>query len=418
MGKSVGNIDPTPDLELPKPVERAYMLSKNAGQRGPVLGGYLSTGFDGVEIACTVTPTNVTVVSSETGVVLSSFSPDEGDAFTATCLMPLSSESITNRLCGLTVGTQNGLLLLLELGSNVREIARCESPSKSSISCLALALSSTIIAGTVSGQVLVYDPIRHPETPSVSLSVFPDSESAVTSIAAVSDEGIWVAVDGQGITELSLEIDPALGVVSLKRKDPFVLMSFEGMQSVTEIVVSHKHRLGVCLSSCSEVFLISLDTYRLEQQYPAALMTCGSALSIMIAVEPNESSESTFLFLGGIDGSLTIRELNKRERDGKLQCLLHRCIDRLSPVSKEDLVEPVNPSDGCPISSLWITESLEQCVVGDASCALYLVPISFQPGGLGSKRLSRSSTPSRTASADGISGETENPQENMVTEEA
>jgi hypothetical protein len=152
------------------------------------------------------------------------------------------------------------------------------------------------------------------------------------------------------------------------------------MQSVTSVVYSTTQKLVICLSSCSEVFLIDSATSTLVHQYPASLMTCGAALSTMAGVEVAAVPGSTFLVLGGIDGSFCVRELNKRDRDGKLQCVLHRCIDRLAPQPKAaDQEISLDPADGCPLSSLFVVPELDVCVAGDASCAVYIVGLKLVP---------------------------------------
>jgi hypothetical protein len=379
---------PTPVLELPKSVERAYVLAKDAGHRGPVIGGYLTKGFDENLVASTVTPSGLTVVASDSGQVLSQLRPDDGDAFTASCLVKLrTAENDEDRLCGIVIGTQSGSIILLELSSSVRVIATCKANTVA-ITALAVVDKSIIVAGTESGQVLVYDPIHHPETPSVAISVFQADASAraVTAIASVisgTETHVWTAFDQYGIVLLRLITDPA-GVSTLDRisKDPITV---DGMQSVTDFAVSIAHNIMICLSSCNDVFLIDLTTSELVQRYPASLMTCGSALSTLGAAEVTSSPGSTFLFLAGIDGSLSIRELTRREKDKKLQCMLHGCIDRLSPLDKNLPVEYPDPIGGCPITSVSISESKDVCVVGDASCSLYVVPLQL-------KSLSRASS--------------------------
>jgi hypothetical protein len=372
-------------LQLPQPVERAYVLSKDAGHRGPVLGGYIITGFENIEIACTVTPSGVTVVAADSGSVLTTFHPIPGDAFTASCLIPLSSPDGENRLCGLVAGTQSGLLVLVGIASKVREIARCEA-SKSAITAVAVSGDNLVVAGNTTGQLFLYDPVNHPETCSSSFSIIPERDAAVTAICPVASDRVWAAVDGHGISELFLS-DSGSGLLSIAHQDPPVRMMFPNMQSVTSMVVSHRQNLGVCLSSCSDVFLINISDHSLVQQYPASLMTCGSALSVVAAAEPQDTGDSTFLILAGVDGSLAVRELNRREKDGKLQCVLHRCIDRLTPLSKEELTQQLDPAEGCPITSLSVMESLDHCVVGDAACSLYLLPLNC-------RKISRASTPS------------------------
>ena len=372
---------PTPILELPKSVERAYVLAKDAGHRGPVLGGYLTEGFDDELVASTVTPSGLTVVSSDSGKVLSQLRPEEGDAFTTSSLVKLRmADHEDERLCGMVIGTQSGSIILVEISSAVRTIATCKANTVA-ITALAVVDPSIIVAGTESGQVLVYDPIHHPETPSVALSVFEPNESiravtAITSVTSGSETHVWAAFDQHGIVLLRLITDPA-GVSTLERIQDG-LITVEGMQSVTDFAVSSAHNVMICLSSCNDVFLIDLTTHELVQRYPASLMTCGSALSTLGATEVPTSPGSTFLFLAGIDGSLSIRELSRREKDKKLQCMLHRCIDRLAPLDKTVPAEYPDTIGGCPVTSVSISDSKDVCVVGDASCSLYVVPLQLR----------------------------------------
>jgi hypothetical protein len=373
-----GSRDPSSQMELPKCVERAYVLGKDSGHRGPVIGGYLTTGFEDIQLASTVTPSGLTVVRADSGSVLSQLKPDDGDAFTSSCLVRLRLESEPqDRLCGLAIGTQAGSIILVELASSVRVIASCKT-NVSAITCLGIIEPSIILAGTLGGNLLLYDPIHHPETPSVSVGVSSDF-NAVTAVCPVSLDGrmqVWVAIDKEGIILFDLQSDSA-GVNSMSRcaLEP---IQHERMRSITSMAPSSAHRLMLCLSACDEVLLIDMVTHELVQRYPAALMTCGSALSSIAAVELPTAPGSTFLFLGGIDGSLSMRELSRRQKDMKLQCILHRCIDSLTPHDRNITVERPDPSGGCPITSVSVSDTQDACVVGDASCALYVIPLQLR----------------------------------------
>lgn len=373
-----GSRDFSPQMELPKCVERAYVLAKDSGHRGPVIGGYITIGFEDIQLASTVTPSGLTVVRGDSGVVLSQLKPDDGDAFTSSCLVRLRMESESeDRLCGLAVGTQAGSIVLVEIASSVRVIASCKT-NVSAITCLGIIEPSIIVAGTLGGTLLLYDPIHHPETPSVSVGASADS-NAVTAVCPVSIDGrmqVWVAIDKEGIVLFDVQSDSA-GVNSMSRCN-IEPIELEHMRSITNMVPSSAHRLMLCLNACDEVLLIDIATRELVQRYPAALMTCGSALSSIAAVELPTAAGSTFLFLGGIDGSLSMRELNRRQKDMKLQCVLHRCIDSLTPHDKNVTVERPDPCGGCPITSVSVNDTQDACVVGDASCALYVIPLQLR----------------------------------------
>ena len=359
-------------MALPRHVQKAYVLAKDAGHRGPVLGAYLITGFDDQPVVATVTPSGVTVVGSESGVLLAQHAPSGDDAFTVSTLIPLQAASGDTRMCGLVLGCQSGRIVLLQIASHVVEVHSFPL-AVSSITCVAPMAASLLIAGTATGQVLVYDPVRHPATPSVSLSA---GTAAVTAICCADASTVWVAVDNFGLVKHTCCVDNT-GLVSLDACPQPI--TFPDMQAVTSISYSANQRLLICLSSCLEVFLIDSQTAALVHQYPASLMTCGAALSTIASVEIDAVPGSTFLILGGIDGSFSVRELSKRERDGKLQCVLHRCIDRLAPQPKSGEPLSLDPADGCPLTSLFVVPELDVCVVGDASCAVYVVGLKLVP---------------------------------------
>ena len=54
-------------------------------------------------------------------------------------------------------------------------------------------------------------------------------------------------------------------------------MSFNRIKSRTIMVESNQYQLTICLSPCSEVFLIHKPSRQLVHQYPASHMMCGSA---------------------------------------------------------------------------------------------------------------------------------------------
>lgn len=356
-------------LELPNAVQRAYVLAKTVGHRGPVVGGYQLSSTDEKNVIVTVTPSGITMVAAETAEVMYHLCPDEGDAFTCS--------SVSSNLGGLIVGCQSGKVISAQLtpADGLRVTNALQPNFTSCVTCLTAlsAFPALIAVGTDTGQLCIWKPQNTPNTVTVSLS-----GNALTACLSIGSE-LWIAADNEGIR--TLEVLSEAGLVQLQvMTENSPIDSPEGMGTVTDMVYSANHNFIICLSSCSDVFMIDKSTRMCMHRYPATLMTCGASLSSIVAVEKAEYQGSTFLLLGGVDGSLCIRELNRRPRDGKLQCVLHRCFDRLSPSVKSEGEPQLDPSEGIPITSLFVAsqEDSDMCIAGDASCALFAVKVNLK----------------------------------------
>ena len=364
------------ELELPHAVERAYVLSKDVGHRGPVVGGFQLSLPDGSNVVVTVTPSGLAMVTAESASVICQLSPDQGDAFT--CSIACTE--------GLLIGCQSGKSLLAKVSGDGVTVTKSISSLSAPVTCLATmeeAISSVVAVGNEAGNICIWSP-QTSHTIALSLS-----SNAVTACVSIDSE-LWASFDKEGIRILNVASENEVLQVHMNEAnvDP------EGMATVTNMVFSSYHGLVICLSSCSDVFLIDKATRVCLHRYPATLMTCGASLTSLITVERKAFPGSTFLMLGGVDGSLCIRELNKRPRDGKLQCVLHRCFDRLSPSLKIEGEFALDPSEGVPITSLYVPheDGPETCIAGDASCALFAVRLNL-----------RSVNPERAKSGDATS---------------
>jgi hypothetical protein len=326
--------DPSPaSSPLPPFVRRFYRTDKDIGSRGPTLGCFMVPTQSGELVTLLVTPSALTVISSQSGTALSVTRPVDGDSYTAVCL---------TEDAGVAVGAQSGSMSVysvstresLELSGEYHPVA----PGYS-ITCMAGA-GRLILAGTSTGCVIKWNPVSLPSSVSVS------SSHTVTAVCSVG-QVVWAAVDSEG-----------LFIVGESDR-----MTHNSMITVTELVHCPSQSLVAALSSYSEVLLFSTETHSLVQHYPASLMTCGVPLTSIHAFE--SVPDSTFLLLGGVDGSVTMRELGRRGADRKLQCVLHRCWERLAG-------EPQ-----CPITAIHrppvpgvITDL---ALIGDASCTVYVI---------------------------------------------
>ena len=339
------------DLELPNAVERAYVLAKDVGHRGPVVGGFQFFTSDNTNVILTVTPSALAMVAADSAAVLCQVSPEEGDAFTCALLCEK----------GLLVGCQSGKTMLAKISAkNQVEVNKTVCSFASPVTCL----TSSIAIGSEAGILSIWDPDTDH---TVSLSVA--TSGAITACLTIDSE-LWVALDKEGLRVLPTKIGGGEIQIEVTKSSKVQL---EGMETVTDMVYAANHSLVICLSSCSDVFMIDRSTRECLHRYPATLMTLGASLSSIVTLDREDFPESTFLILGGVDGSLCIRELNRRKLDGKLQCVLLRCFDRLSPRQKGDTQEPIDPSEGVPITWLFVTSEKTSCIVGDASCALFVV---------------------------------------------
>jgi len=356
---------------LPRGVQRVYMMEKDAGHRGPIVGAFLVDVFTDEQVVVIVTPSGVSVMTTEEGRSIAYRRPESGDAFTACAFIPISTKLDDNEIltknCGLVLGTQEGRLELLEVSSSDLKVLHQCMEKTSSISAIERlrCVPSVVAVGTVDGRLLLWDPVVHPFTPTVSLRVR-DEPAAIQCIASVGESEIWLSTTSNSVHVFSVAVDTSTKVrtVTCTAGSPT-----DVSLPISDMVESRSQNLLICLSSGSEIVLVDLATKKILHRYPARLMSCGAAVTSITAFDDDES---TFIVLGGVEGSLCIRELNRRRKDNKLQCLLLRCFDKLVPERNDQVQIP----EGCPVSSLSIATN-DLCVVGDAACSVFVINMSL-----------------------------------------
>ena len=359
---------------LPRGVQRVYMMEKDAGHRGPIVGAYLVDVFTEEQVVVIVTPSGVSVMTTEEGRSIAYRRPETGDAYTACALIPLSTKKTDGEMvtknCGLVLGTQDGQLELLEVSSEDLKILHQCMEKTSTISAIERlrTVPSVVAVGTTDGRILLWDPVVHPFTPTVSLRVKGGEDCVIHAIVSAGESELWVSTSSNSLHVFTVAVDNSTKVRTLtceqREKITDILMP------LSDMVESRSQNLLIGLSSGSGIVLIDLETKKILHKYPARLMSCGAAVTSIAAFDDDES---TFIVLGGVEGSLCIRELNRRQRDNKLQCLLLRCFDKLVPEKNELVGIP----EECPISSLSIALG-DLCVVGDAACSVFVINMSLQ----------------------------------------
>ncbi|CAK9022695.1 unnamed protein product [Durusdinium trenchii] len=102
------------------------------------------------------------------------------------------------------------------------------------------------------------------------------------------------------------------------------------------------------------------DSFSCLQKYPAELMTCGADLSAMGAFDIPSISMS-LLVLAGVDGSLCLRRITRRE-DRKLNCIL---------------LWYLGAETGCPATALDFHKASETILLGDAEALRHCADVSY-----------------------------------------
>lgn len=116
------------------------------------------------------------------------------------------------------------------------------------------------------------------------------------------------------------------------------------------------------LSAHRRVSVWNSSSFACLQKYPAELMTCGSDLISMIAVQMRDP-DLALIMLAGVDGSLCVRKVAFRA-DGKMHCVLLCYMDFISGDMERE---------GCPITALGYHPETDSVLVGDAGCNVNLV---------------------------------------------
>jgi hypothetical protein len=358
--------------------EGSIVLEKGPGERGPIIGCFLVEPFNtDKKVVVAVLPSSVFVVEvtaspSGTPTVFKYKPSSSSDAFTSCLVFPLSISSgpdLETRECGLILGTQEGVIELVEvrlpLSGGVKVVAQCSKKLNTSIACMSRVSSSTSLVGmgTTDGRLLIWDPVVNPHIPLVSVKV--GDGKCVSTMAAVNDGGSTkIYVSDSSSTIYIYEVNTE-GMVTVENSTTrFDFPSEAGDVSVTALAFSETLGKLLVLVATSDVFIIDISTQCIVQRYPATLMTCGSPLT---SLTTHDLDSSTLVVLGGMDGSVSIRELSYRTNEpSKLQCVL-----LATYLPRDD--EPERPHNlfPCPITSVSISQS-EYTIAGDAQCIIHI----------------------------------------------
>ncbi|CAJ1343995.1 unnamed protein product [Effrenium voratum] len=169
-----------------------------------------------------------------------------------------------------------------------------------------------------------------------------------TSLVAVPKEAglqLWVGMDTGSLAVFEVETGMLVRTFSCGGPEIVVALAFSEKTSVVFALSAHK-RVGIW----------DTDSYACLQKYPAELMTCGADLSAMGAFDV-VSLGMSLLVLAGVDGSLCLRRITRRE-DRKLNCIL---LWYLGDGGME-----------CPITSVNFHYETETVLLGDAGCRVQL----------------------------------------------
>ncbi|CBZ51919.1 conserved hypothetical protein [Neospora caninum Liverpool] len=135
---------------------------------------------------------------------------------------------------------------------------------------------------------------------------------------------------------------------------------------VSRMEFSKYAEVVLILSGNQLVTVWSVRTLRCLCQVPTSMLTCGMPLAYLYVLEAPEAWDSkvTILLAGCMDGSISVRRLEK-SADDDLRFLLIR-----------NYVREVEPQ--VPISAICIDSWLNAAFVGDASGVVFTLPYVFQ----------------------------------------
>jgi len=159
---------------------------------------------------------------------------------------------------------------------------------------------------------------------------------------------LWVGLDNGNIAVFDVE-------------SGMLVRSFlcAGPEAVVALAAFVPERFVFALSAHRRVSVWDLDSYEFVQKHPAELITCGSDLSAMVSVE-TRSQNMSLLLAAGVDGSLCIRRVSRRN-DGKPNCVLLSYLDAVSGEM------------GCPITSINYHLETDSVLIGNAGCSVSLL---------------------------------------------
>ncbi|CAK8991038.1 Uncharacterized protein SCF082_LOCUS2479 [Durusdinium trenchii] len=178
-----------------------------------------------------------------------------------------------------------------------------------------------------------------------------DQPVAASSLVVVpQDSGLqlWTGLDVGSVAVFELETG------MLVRSLPC------GEEMVVALAFCEKTSAVFALSAHKRVTIWDTDSFSCLQKYPAELMTCGADLSAMGAFDIPSISMS-LLVLAGVDGSLCLRRITRRE-DRKLNCIL---------------LWYLGAETGCPATALDFHKASETILLGDAEALRHCADVSY-----------------------------------------
>ncbi|KEP61535.1 UNVERIFIED_CONTAM: hypothetical protein HHA_240980 [Hammondia hammondi] len=137
--------------------------------------------------------------------------------------------------------------------------------------------------------------------------------------------------------------------------------------NISQMEFSKFAEVVLILSGNQLVTVWSVRTLRCLRQVPTAMLTCGIPLAYLYVLEAPEAWDSkvTIVLAGCVDGSISVRRLEKNAEGDELHFLLIR-----------NYVREVEPQ--VPISAICIDSWLNAAFVGDASGVVFTLPYVFQ----------------------------------------
>ncbi|CAL1126459.1 unnamed protein product [Cladocopium goreaui] len=335
---------------------------ETVGRRGPTLGSVL---IDGVEAGSfrlvVVTPLKIQVYDAHTAKIL-----DLQDLVPASLRshLPMTSFSVEAESSSsrrMAVGCQDGEVLIFSLESDtakplrsfhVEEDLTSESKHALAKSILALHLHQGYVFAGTCGRCMCWnlddgELLHEFHLPS---SDHPVSASSLVTVAPESGLQLWTGLDVGSVAVF--EVETGMLVRSLPCGGP---------EMVVALAFCEKTSVVFALSAHRRVTIWDTDLYACLQKYPAELMTCGADLSAMGAFDI-PSINMSLLVLAGVDGSLCLRRITRRE-DRKLNCIL---------------LWYLGAESGCPITALDFHRATETILLGDAGCRVQLQNIKEQ----------------------------------------
>lgn len=326
------------------------------GRRGPTLGSVLLDA-EGSSRLLVVTPLKIQVFDAHTAKVL-----DLPDLVTLRSHLPMTSfavepESSSRRMA---VGCQDGEVLIFSLeGGSVKPLRAFheEDPADEvenavAKSILALHLHQGYVFAGTCRRCMCWNvddgELQHEyHLPS---SDQPVSASSLVTVKRESGLQLWTGLDVGSVAVFEV------GTGMLVRSLPC-----GGHEMVVALAFCEKTSTVFALSAHRRVTIWDTNSYACLQKYPAELMTCGADLSAMGAFDI-PSIDMSLLVLAGVDGSLCLRRITRRE-NGKLNCIL---------------LWYLGGESGCPITALDFHVASETILLGDAGCRVQLQNVKEQ----------------------------------------